>query len=103
MMARPSCDLGDLLMTDWAQTALFSPKMDEPLPPLEGVYYLHVQTFFIVALPLQVFLVGLSPEFDVSFDWHMGDVCEIMRLLFCGSIEYPIDSSDGGEVFLRHP
>ena len=102
-MAMPSCDLGDLLMTDWAQTALFFPKMDEPLPPLEGVYYLHVQTFFIVALPLWVVRVGLSTDFDVSFDGHLCGVCEIMRLLFCGSIEHPIVSSDGGEVFLRHP
>src|SRR5438270_5839695 len=103
MMAMPSGDLGDLLVTDWAQTALFLPKMDEPLLPFEGVYHLHVEAFFIVALPLRVVRVGLSTDFDVSFDWHMGGVCEIMRLLFCGSIEHPIVSSDGGEVFLRHP
>ena len=102
-MAMPSCDLGDLLMTDWAQTALFLPKMDEPLLAFEGVYHLHVETFFIVALPLRVVRVGLSPDFDVSFDWHMCGVCEIVRLLFCGSTEHPMVSCDGGEVFLRQP
>ena len=99
----PSGDLGDLLMTDWAQTVLFLPKMDEPLLAFEGVYHLHVEAFFIVALPLRVVRVGLSTDFDVSFDGHMSGVCEIMRLLFCGSIEHPIVSSDGGEVFLRPP
>src|SRR5947209_7970384 len=99
----PSRDLGDLLVTDWAQTALLFPKVDEPLLPFEGIYHLHVETFFIVALPLRVIQIGFSTDFGVPFDWHMCSVCEIMRLLFCGSIEHPMVCCDGGEVFLRQP
>ena len=99
----PSRDFGDLLVADWAQTALFFPEMDQPLFPLQGVHHLHVKTFFIVAFPFRVVRVGFSTDFGVSFDGHLRSVCEIMRLLFCGSIKDPVVSSDGGEVFLRNP
>ncbi len=99
----PSCDLGDLLVTNWAQTALLFPKMEKPLFPCKGIYHFHVETFFIVAFPFRVIRVGLSTDLCVSLDWHMHGVCEIMRLLFCSSVEHPIVSCDGLEVFLRDP
>ena len=102
-MAVPSRDLGDLLLTDWAQTALFFPQMDQPLFPLEGLYHFHVQTFFIVAFPHGIIRVGLSSDFDVSFDRHMGGICEKMRVLITGSRKDPVVASDGFEVFLRNP
>src|SRR2546421_4721261 len=102
-MAMPSGDFGDLLVTDWAQTALLFPEMDQPLFSFERVYHLHVEAFFVVAFPFRIIRVGLPTDFGVSFDWHMGSVCEIMRLFFCRCVEHPIVSSDGFEVFLRNP
>src|SRR6266487_2709812 len=103
MMAVPSRDLGDPLVTNWAETALFFPKMDQPLFSFEGVYHLHVQAFFIVVFPLRIVRIGLSTDLGVSFNWHMGGICKIMRLFFSVSVEHPIVSSDGFEVFLRNP
>src|ERR1019366_1667440 len=102
-MAMPSRDLGDLLVADWAQTPLLFPQMNEPLFPLKGVYYFYVQAFFIVAFPLKIVRVGLSSYLDMPFDRHVCSVCEILRLLFSGSVEYPIVFADGSEVFLRNP
>ncbi len=99
----PTCDGGDLLVTDWTQTALLFPQAEKPLVPFEGTYHFHVETFFIVAFPLRVIRVGLSSDFDVSFDWHMCGVCEIVRLLLGGSVEHPMVSFAGGEVVLRCP
>ena len=99
----PPCDLGDLLVTDWAQAALFFPEMDKPLFPLEGIYHFHVEAFLVVAFPCRVIWISFSPDFGVPFDGHMCSGCEIMRLFFCGSEEYPIVSSEGFEVSLRNP
>ena len=99
----PSSDLGDLLVTDWAETALFFPKIDEPLFPLVGVYHLDVEAFFVVGFSLRIIRIGLSTDLDVSFDRNMCGVCEIMGFLFNGSGKHPIVFSDGFEVFLRSP
>ena len=102
-MAMPSCNLGNLLVTDWTQTALFFPEMDQPLFPFKGIYHLDVKTFFIVAFPFGVIGIGLSTDFCVPFDRHIYGVCEIMRLLIYGSVQHPVVSSNGLEVFLRNP
>lgn len=102
-MAVPSCDLGNLLVTDWAQTALFFPEMDQPLFPFEGIYHLHVEAFFIVAFPFWVVRISLSTDLGVSFYRHMRGICEIMHFFFDFSEEHPVISSDGFEVFLRNP
>src|SRR2546421_2231189 len=102
-MAMPPRDLGDLLMTDWAQATLLFPKMEKPLFPLEGVYPFYVETCFVVAFPCRVVRIGLSTDLCMPFDWHVCGGCEIMRLFFCGSEKHPVVSSEGFEVFLRNP
>src|SRR6266568_1757209 len=77
--------------------------MEKPLFPLEGIYHFHVETFFVVAFPCRVIWISFSTDFCVPFDGHMCGGCEIMRLFFCGSEEYPVVSSKGFEVFLRNP
>ncbi len=99
----PPRDLGDLLVANWAPAALLFPQVDQPLFPFEGVYHFHVKTFLVVAFPFRVIRVGLSTDFGVSFKRHMYGLCEIMRFLFCSSIEHPIVSCDGLAVFLRNP
>src|SRR6516162_1286673 len=102
-MAMPSRDLGDPLVTDWTQTALLFPEMNQPLFPFQGVYHFHVKTFLIVAFPFGVIWISLSTDFCVPFDRHLCGVCEIMRLFVYGSEKHPVVSCDGLEVFLRNP
>ena len=102
-MALPSCNLGDFLLTHWAESVLLFPEVDEPAFPLQGVYNVNVQAFFIVALPFGVIGVGLAFHFGVSLNWHTGRFREIVFLPVLLSIEDPVVSSNGLEVFLRHP
>src|SRR5450631_2604995 len=102
-MAMPSRDLGDLLVTDWAQATLFFPQVNEPLFPFEGVYHLYVEAFFIVVFPFRVIRIGLSTDLRVSLNWHMGGICEVLRLFFSFSREHPVVPFNRCEVFLRNP
>ena len=102
-MALPSGNLGDFLLTHWAESVLLFPEMDEPAFPLQGVYNVNVQAFFIVALPFGVIGVGLAFHFGVSLNWHTGRFREIVFLPVLLSIEDPVVPSNGLEVFLRHP
>ncbi len=102
-MALPSCNLGDFLLTHWTESVLLFPEMDEPAFPLQGVYNVNVQAFFIVALPFGVIGVGLAFHFGVSLNWHAGRFRERVFLPVLLSIEDPVVPSNGLEVFLRHP
>src|SRR6266851_8307394 len=102
-MAVPPCDLGDLLVANWTQTALLFPQMDQPLFPFKGVYHFHVKAFLIIAFPFRVIWISLSTDFCVPLDRHVRGGCEIMRLFFCGSEEHPVVSCNGLEVLLRNP
>src|SRR5947209_15383717 len=77
--------------------------MNEPAFPFEGLCYVNVQAFFIVALPFGVIGVGLAFHFGVSLNWHTGCFREIVFLPVLLSIEDPVVSSNGLEVFLRDP
>ena len=69
-MAVPSSNLGDLLLTDWAESALLFPEVKEPLFALEGGDRFHVETFFKVAFPCKVIRVSLSLDFQMPCDRH---------------------------------
>src|SRR6266496_2144153 len=103
MMAVPSRNLGDLLVTNWAEPILLFPEIDEPLFPLVGIHHLHVQALFIVGFPRGIVWISFSTDFRVSFDGNPCGVCEILEVFFDGSVEHPVISSHGGEVFLRDP
>ena len=102
-MAVPSRDLGDFLLADWANSVLLFPEVNEPSFSLEGIYHVNVQTFFIVGFPLWVVRVCFSFDFYVSLDWHVGCLDEIVFPTFHFSIEDPVVSFNGFEVFLRNP
>src|SRR5205085_10629418 len=79
------------------------PEMNEPAFPFQGLCYVNVQAFFIVALPLWVIGVGLAFDFGVSLNWHTGRFRERVFLPILLSREDPVVSSNGLEVFLRNP
>ncbi len=102
-MAVPSRNLGDFLLADWAKSVLLFPEVNEPSFSLEGIYHVNVQTFFVVGFPFWVVWVCFSFDFDVSFDWHVSRLGEIVFPTFHLSIEDPIVPCNGLEVFLRDP
>src|SRR5436309_740469 len=87
MMAVPSRNLGDLLVTNWAEPILLFPEIDEPLFPFVGIHHLHVQALFIVGFPRGIVWISFSTDFRVSFDWKPCGVCEILNVFFDGSVE----------------
>jgi hypothetical protein len=103
MMAMPSRDFGDLLVADWTQTALLSPKVDEPLFPFGGVYHLHVEAFFKVPFPLWVIWICLPLDLGVPFDGDTSRFGQVVLPAVLYSGEHPIVSIGGFEVFLRNP
>jgi hypothetical protein len=54
----PSCDLCNFLLTHRAESVLLFPEMEQPLFPFQGVRYVNVKTFFIVALPCWIIRIG---------------------------------------------
>ena len=71
MMAMPTCDLGDLLVADWAESSLFFPEGKQPVFPFERRCHVNVKTFFKIAFPCRVIRVGFPLDFDVSDDRHV--------------------------------
>ncbi len=102
-MAVPVGELGDFLLTRWAESVLLVPEMDEPAFPFERVCHVNVETLFIVALPCRIIGVGLAFDFGVSLNGHARRLCEVVFLTFHLSIKDPIGPFDGLEVFLRDP
>ena len=102
-MAMPSCDLGDLLVTDWAESSLLFPEREQPAFPFECCLHANIEAFFKVAFPLKIVGVGFTPDFDVSYDRHRIGPGEVPGLLTLLSEKYPVIASAGLEVFLRFP
>src|SRR3989442_13757904 len=102
-MTMPSRDLCDLLVTDWAESALLFPEIEQPALSFEGRCHVNVETFFKVAFPRWVIRIALSLDFHVPYDRHAIRVGEIPWLLIYCSRKHPVISFDGHEVFLRFP
>jgi len=99
----PAGDLGDLLVTDWAESSLFFPEGKQPVFPLEGRCHPNVETFFKVAFPCQVIWVGFPLDFDVSYDRHACRADKVTCVVLRRAEKDPVISLDGREVFLRLP
>src|SRR5689334_2362722 len=102
-MAVPSSNLGDFLLTHWAKSVLLFPKMKQPVFSLERCLHANVQTLFKVGFPCWIIGVCLCFDFGVSLDGHVLSLCQVDLLAVDFSVEDPIVSSTGLEVFLRDP
>ena len=102
-MAVPSCNLCDFLLTHWAESVLLFPEMDKPALSFQGIYDMYIQTFFVVGFPFQVVWVGFCFDFDVPFNWYTSSLRKAVFLTVHLSIEDPVVSINGLEVFLRDP
>ncbi len=107
MVVMPSCECGDLLLTDRTETVLLFPEGNQLPFPLEIVYHLHAEAFFKVLFPSGIVGVCFSLDFHMPFD---RDVCRVEETIFydaffgCDdSVEDPVLPIGGFEVALLHP
>jgi hypothetical protein len=68
MVAMPSRDLGDLLVTDGTETVLLLPEVAKPPSPFESGFHLHVKAFFKIRFPGRVIRVGFCTDLRVPLD-----------------------------------
>ncbi len=64
----PSCDPGDLLVTDRAEAPLFFPEVQEPSFSFERANHLHIKPFLEVGFPDRIVRIGLRTDFRVPLD-----------------------------------
>src|SRR5260370_37384197 len=62
VMAMPSRNLGDLLVTDWTEAILFLPEGAEPPFPFQSGFHLHVEAFFKIRFAGRVVGIGLFTD-----------------------------------------
>src|SRR5260370_2872055 len=107
MVVVPSCECGDLLLTDRAETFLLFPEGEQLPFPLEIVYHLHAEAFFKVLFPSGIVGVCFSLDFHMSLDRDVSRVKEIILYeAFFGcddSVEDPILPIGGFQVSLLNP
>ena len=107
MMIVPSCEFGDLLLADRANSFLFFPEGDQLPFPFKIVYHLHAKAFFKIHFPSGIVGICFSLDFHMSFD---RDICRVKEIIFYDalfgcqeSVEDPIFPGDGFEVALLDP
>src|SRR5262249_34016112 len=108
MMVVPSCESGDLLVADRAETVLVFPQVQQLPSALEGMCHLHAEAFFEVHFPLGIIRVRCPFDFDMPLDGHI--TCTYKRE-FVGlplgtrvcPHEGPLASMARAKVFLRDP
>lgn len=99
----PSCDLCDFLLTRWAASVLLFPEMEKPAFSFQSVCHVSVEALFIVGFPCWIIGVRLCFDFGVSHDGHVCCLRQVDLLAVYLSVEDPVVSSTGLEVFLRDP
>ena len=65
VMVVPSCESGDLLVTQRTETVLLFPQVQQLPAAFEGVCHLHAEAFFKVHFPLGVVRVCCAFDFDM--------------------------------------
>src|SRR5215467_1833784 len=86
MMAVPSRQSGDLLLTNRAKSPLLLPEVKELLPVFQVVLHFEAQTFLEVDLPLRVVGIGLLSDLHMSFDPRLegqGELYLMRPLVIC--------------------
>ena len=79
------------------------PEKEQPAFSFQGACHVNVEALFIVGFPCWIIWVRLCFDFGVSLDGHVGCLCQVDLLAVYFSVEDPVVSSTGLEVFLRDP
>src|SRR5450631_2747742 len=77
--------------------------MREPSFPFEGAFHVNVETFFIVAFPFRVVWIGFPLNLHMPFDRDGSGIHEVVFSPIDFSVEHPVVSANGREVFLLNP
>src|SRR5437879_3106950 len=68
VMTVPSCERGDFLGAERAETVLLFPEVEQFPSPFQVVCHFHIETLFKVGLPFGIIWISFVLDFDVSFD-----------------------------------
>src|SRR5215467_4317506 len=71
VMGVPSCCVGDLLLTHWAESILLFPEKEDFSSAYQGVCHFHPHALLKVGFPLGIVGVGFCLDFGVSFNRHV--------------------------------
>ena len=71
-MVMPSRHFGDLLLTDWAETTLFLPKVEQLPPMLHVLFHFEVQALLEGGFPLWVVGIRLLSDLDIPLNPGLG-------------------------------
>ena len=107
-MDHPSRPIGDLVVTDRAETILLPPEEKKFPSSQEGICHLDSKAFLEVHAPCGVIRIGFCSDFGVSLDWHKCCTKEPAALYAAllvrdVSSEDPVPIVHALEVFLPHP
>ena len=107
-MDHPSRPIGDLLVTDRAETVLLPPEKKNFPFSQEGMCHLDPKAFFKVHFPCGVIRSGFCSDFRVSLDRHKccaEEPAALHAALFVRDVssEDPVPIVHALEVFLPHP
>ncbi len=107
-MAMPPSQFGDFLVTEWAESLLLPPQVNESPFPLQVFHCFHVEPMLKVRFPGRVIRIGVLADFHMPLN---GGACCCSQLHFAGfpillcdgPKEHPVPVSNGTEVFLAYP
>jgi len=108
VMAMPSRNPGDLLVTDWTEAILFLPEVAEPPFPFQSGFHLHVEAFFKIRFPGRVVGIGLCTDLRMPLNadrrgCQQSDHFHLPFLTFEDAGEHPPIWPFIGKVFVLHP
>jgi hypothetical protein len=108
MMAVPSCNFGDLLVANRAESLLLLPQVDEPSFPFEPGHHLNIQAFLKIRFPGRVIRISFGSDFRVSLDAnrrssHQPHHSHLLFLLLEDACENPTVRPFIGKVFVLDP
>jgi len=108
VMAMPSRDPGDLLVTDSTKAILLLPEVAEPPPPFEPGFHLHVEAFFKLRFPGRIVGISLCADLRVPLNAdrrsrQQSDHFHLALFSFEDTCEDPTVWSFIGAVFVFHP
>lgn len=77
----PSCNFGNLLVTDGTKTMLFFPEVTEPPPSFQSGLHSHVEALFKVLFPRRVIRISLCPYLRMPLNADGGGREKVDHLL----------------------
>src|SRR5262245_63002709 len=98
VMVMPSCQSGNFLVAEGAETVVLFPEVQQLPPSFEIVCHLHAQALLEVHFPLGIIGVCCALDFHMSFNRHVSCAKEFQLVVGVLYEENPLSSVSGAEV-----